>query len=158
MTATNSENGQAQPNTNTPQPAPRPVNHRLANLKLLPMKGHGVEKKAPAPVLDEKLEENDLKFSINVKVYGRTESLADITMERMIAEGKMEQNRWVLLKAVEDLITSACQGTALKLEAKLGAERPQNERHPGEGACFENDFRQEAETNPTAHRGAEPGV
>lgn len=158
MTSTNSENGQAQPNTTTPQPTPRPVNHRLANLKPLALNTNGVDKNAPAPFLDEKLEAPDLRLSIHVKLNDRTEPLADITMERIIPEGKMEKNRWVLLKAVEDLIATACQGTALKLEAKLGSARPQNERHLGQDASFENDFRREAGASSYRPPGAEPAV
>lgn len=141
MTSNDSRNGQA-----------RPANHRLRSLAFKPeslINKSGDEKKvAPAQVLVEKLEENDLRLSVHVKLDGRTESLADITMERMIPEGKLERNRWVLLKAVEDLISTASQGTALKLEAKLGAARPENERHPSEDAPFENDFRHRAVTDP----------
>jgi hypothetical protein len=104
--------------------------------------GNGAEKKAVStPVLFERLEENDLRLSVHVKLNGRTESLADITLERMVPEGKMEKNRWVLLKALEDLIASACQGAALKLEAKLGAAaQPGSDRHLGEDLSFEHDF------------------
>src|SRR5690349_8885860 len=116
MNSTESPNGEAPPVTtaNAPKSSSRPINHRLVSLAFRPPlsgNGNGAEKKAVStPVLFERLEENDLRLSVHVKLNGRTESLADITLERMVPEGKMEKNRWVLLKALEDLIASACQG------------------------------------------------
>ena len=114
MDSTDSPNGQAQP---------KPVNHRLARIRSgQSLLSNTSQEKAVAParVVDERLGERDMMASVTVSLESSTEKIADFTMERLLAEAKREENRWIAIKAIDDLIEAACQATVLKLEAKLG--------------------------------------
>jgi len=58
---------------------------------------------------------------VTVSLESSTEKIADFKMERLLPEAKREENRWIAVKAINDLIEAASQATVLKLEAKLGA-------------------------------------
>ena len=125
MSSTDSPNGQAKPTA--------PVNHRLARIRsgqsllINNSQGKSQEKPvAPARVLDERLEERDMMARVTVSLESSTEKIADFEMERLLVEAKRDENRWIAIKAIDDLIEAASQATVLKLEAKLGAA-PQRE-------------------------------
>ena len=125
MSSTDSPNGQAKPTA--------PVNHRLVRIRsgqsplINNSQGKSQEKAVtPARVLDERLEERDMMARVTVSLESSTEKIADFKMERLLPEAKREENRWIAIKAINDLIEAACQATVLKLEAKLGTA-PQRE-------------------------------
>jgi hypothetical protein len=77
---------------------------------------------AETPVLDEVLDENDLKLSIGVNLHDCTGKVASFKMERLVAEALRAENHWRLMKAVEELTTAVGEAIELKVEAKLGAD------------------------------------
>jgi len=139
MTSTDSQNGQAQP-SKTQEPAARPVNHRLARIRSGQslLKNTSQEKPvapaAPARVFDERLGKRDMMASVTVSLESSTENIADFKMERLLAEAKREENQWISIKAIHDLIEAAGQATVLKLEAKLGvSSKPGGEERDEHG-------------------------
>jgi hypothetical protein len=76
--------------------------------------------------------------SVTVSLESSTEKIADFKMERLLPEAKREENRWIAIKAIHDLIEAASQATLLKLEAKLGmASKPGSEEHDEHGTLAE---------------------
>ena len=80
---------------------------------------------------------------VTVSLQSSTEKIADFNMERLLPEAKREENQWISIKAIHDLIEAAGQATVLKLEAKVGtSSKPGGEEHDEHGT------RSEAEVFP----------
>lgn len=118
MTSTSDQDGQAQPSVPAPESG-RCTAGTVAD---------------PVPVLDERLEEKDLMFSIEVELHDDGGKVAGFKMERLLAEGLRDENRWRVIKGVQDLVAAAREATVLKLEAKLGpAPQSADEPQVGDG-------------------------
>jgi hypothetical protein len=73
----------------------------------------------PAKVIDESLEDDDMKVEIGVSVFRRTEKLADFNVDRTIYGGAQPQSRETLLQELDNLLEEVHQSVACKVNRKL---------------------------------------
>jgi hypothetical protein len=86
------------------------------------MNGHHTRPAGEVPVLDETLEEGDIKITIALQLHGRSTELVDVTLDRVVFEGSEGKNRWILLQGIQNTINEVRRATAYKLKKKLGLE------------------------------------
>jgi hypothetical protein len=72
----------------------------------------------PPKILDEKLEENDIRIVISFDLHNRTTQVANLKMDRIVFEGAVVA-RWVLLQALENVLAETRRVAADKLSSKL---------------------------------------
>ena len=73
----------------------------------------------PVNILDETLEEKDVRMVMSLEMNGRTMKIANLKLDRVVYEGSEIRNRWVLLKAIEDILAELRRGVVYKVTSKL---------------------------------------
>ena len=85
----------------------------------------GVTKEAPpqapaVPVIDERLDANDVTIMVTVKVHGRTRVLVNhCEFKTTVYEGLQDQMRGLLHQSIERIMTEARQAVSIKINSAV---------------------------------------
>jgi hypothetical protein len=122
--------------------------------------GNGATKQqsAPTQILDEALEENDVRIVISVDVHGRKSQFAKLQMDRTVFEGLQDQHRGMFFQALENVLEEIQRAVGFKLNSKLDAGRkPDKEKGYANGDYRGEEHLQSGSPAPTpTGNGGEP--
>jgi hypothetical protein len=105
------------------------VNHRKSrNTMVRPLVVPEEEKpkeipEKPKPVIDEKVNHQDIKLEIAVKLSDRHEVILERTFEALLVDIRDQSIRWTGIEEVHRLFSVADQTTVTKLNSTLGPEK-----------------------------------
>lgn len=91
----------------------------------------------PALIIDSKLEDQDLRIEINVRIVGRTLLVMDCPFTSAVYGARMHQQRGVLLQTLERLLEDIRLTVALKADATIGESKPGKASKKGNGGFTE---------------------
>ena len=89
---------------------------------------------AAEQILDENLDDDDIRVSIAVVVHGRTKKFANLKFDRAVYAAMRDDNRGIFFEELDHLLKEIQQAIASKLNRKLDAgRRPDPENDKGNG-------------------------
>ena len=77
---------------------------------------------APAPVIDEELDGDDLRLSITVKVNGRSIKIMNAQFNRIVPDGGLGKHRHVFFQTLTNVLDEMRTTVAIKTNSKLPIE------------------------------------
>ena len=81
--------------------------------------GHCSPASVATPVLDEALDDMDIKIAITLDLQGHTAKLANVKLDRVIFDGMDHRNRWELLHGLRQTLDELGRVAANKVKGKL---------------------------------------
>src|SRR6266436_4072742 len=86
------------------------------------LNGHeSPESAEPAKVLDDSLDDPDVKLVISIDLHGRTTKFTTLRVERTVADGLDVTNHWMLLRGLREALDDVGRGVRHRIKGKLGA-------------------------------------
>ena len=84
--------------------------------------GHTTGASNGAQVLDETLDERDVRVIISLNLHGRTTKVVDVSLDRVIFESLEVKDRWILLEGIQATLDELRKVAVVKIKKNLGLD------------------------------------